>query len=225
MAELTGLNPSLAKTQINDFYEAGYTIGNDFETKYLKPFFKEMGTSWYSPKAVEFWGVHFYDMLVAMLSYSDMLNNVCVKATNAYNNLASSNGLPSISDTNFKEELNSRADWNDGSLGLTELDLYFQEVSPDGTVGMDVEKVRNVISTLKQGAKEFALKVEELPVTIAFYDPDGTLQETYKGLVRAGVAEVLKSIISMSSDMEAAIQEEANAVVTAKESAASTIAG
>ena len=69
------------------------------------------------------------------------------------------------------------------------------------------------------------MKVEELPVTIAFFDPDGTLQETYKGLVRAGVAEVLKSIISMSADMDAAIQEEANAVVAAKESAASTMAG
>ena len=39
------------------------------------------------------------------------------------------------------------------------------------------------------------------------------------------IKKVLKSIISMSADMDAAIQEEANAVVAAKESAASTMAG
>ena len=225
MADLTGLNPTLAKAQISDFYDTGYAIGEDFEMNCVRPFLREMGTAWYSPKAVEFWSVHMYDILVSVLTYSDMLNNVCVKATNAYNKLASSNGLPSITDTKFSEERNSRELWNDGSLGLTELSIYFQEASPDGTVGMDVPKVRSLISTLKQGAKKFAMNVEELPVTIAFYDPDGTLQETYKGLVRAGVAEVLKSIISMSADMDAAIQEEENAVVAAKESAASTMAG
>lgn len=222
---LTGLNPSLAKAQINDFYATGKALGDEFDTKYLTPFFEEMGKAWYSPKAVEFWRVHFYNMLVSMLSYSDMLNNVCFKATDAYNKLAEMNELPGISDTDFKKEMNSRADWNDGSLGLTELDIYFHEVSPDGAVGMDVNLVRSLISTLKQGAKEFAMKVEDLPVTIAFYDPAGILQETYKGLVRAGVAEVLKSIISMSSAMEAAIQEETNVVLAAKESAASTMAG
>ena len=108
MANITGLNPSLAKAQINDFYATGKALGDEFETKYLTHFFEGMGKAWYSPKAVEFWGVHFYNMLVSMLSYSDMLNNVCVKATNAYNKLASSNGLSSISDTDFKEELNSR---------------------------------------------------------------------------------------------------------------------
>lgn len=225
MADITGLHPTTARTQISEFYETGYAIGDEFETKYLKPFFKDMGTAWYSPKAIEFWGVHFYDMLVAMDSYADMLNNVCFKATEAYNKLATSNGIPTIPDSEFTEIKDTRALWNDGSLGLTELDVYFHEVSPDGTVGMDVQKVRSSISTLKKGAKEFAMKVEELPVTIAFFDPDGTLQETYKGLVRAGVAEVLKSIISMSADMDAAIQEEANAVVAAKESAASTMAG
>ena len=52
MADLTGLNPTLAKAQISDFYDTGYAIGEDFEMNCVRPFLREMGTAWYSPKAI-----------------------------------------------------------------------------------------------------------------------------------------------------------------------------
>ena len=225
MSEITGLNPTLAKQQIDDFYQTATEIGNDFHMNRLLPFFENVGKVWYSPKAVEFWNVHFYDLLLAVETYNDAVHNVCVKATAAYNRLATSNGLPGIGETDFGEEVNSRALWAEGSLGLTEAGIYFQEASPDGIVGMDYQKVNDYVDRLKEDVRVFVDKVEALPVTIAFFDPDGSLQELYKGLIRAGVADVVKSVITMSSGIKSATQEEINAVVAAKESAASTLGG
>jgi len=216
--DMTGLNPIVAKQQIYDFYGSGKMIATDFENKYLFPFFRNIGKAWTSPKAVEFGNKHLHEVMLCFETYTDAIHNICVRAESAYNSLATSNGAPTIQDEQFMEETDTRALWNDGSLGLTEPSIYFQEASPEGIVGMDVKEVNNQVETFKGGVNDFINAVNSLPLTIAFYDPNGELQAGYEQMITKAVSDITTTTNNMYDAINTAISEE---VVIIKEASIS----
>ena len=222
---MTGLSPAEAKQQIYDFYEEGMKIEEEFSRTYLYPFFKNLGKAWTSPKAVEFGNDHFYEVRLSVMTYQDAIHNICVKAVAAYNSLASSNGAPTIADEGFTEENNHRELWNSNALGMEEIDSFFHEASPEGVVGMDDVEVNNQVELFKAGVDKFIAAINNLPLSIAFYDPDGELQLSYKQMIKGAVDDVTSTTTAMYDAINNATASEIKVVQQGLVNASSDLSG
>ena len=211
--DLTGLNPSLAKTEIGIFYDRAVEITRDFE-EVEEVFMFNLHDEWYSPKANEFGTKYSLELFNVGNKVRVTLFDVSQKAKNAFNFLASSNGVSTIGEDFF----------SDGSLNKPQIateafSIRLNEMGPGGEVGMKVEAVKNTVSALKDGFDKLIAGLEDLPINISFYDPGDQIKMAYTEAVMKSVITVSELATSIYADIEGAIETETHLVEEAKNAA------
>ena len=217
MADITGLNPSQAKTQIGIFYDQGVALTRDFENV-EEVFMYNLHDEWYSPKASEFGTKYSLELFNVGNSVRMSLFKICQNARDAYNSLATSNGAPTIADDYFSE----------GSLYQPQManeafSIKLNEIGPSGEIGMKVEDVKITVNTLKEGIDKLIAGLEALPIDIAFYDPNGEMKLAYKQEILNVVQKISELATNIYADIDSAIETETHLIEEAKNAAADTM--
>ncbi len=213
--EMTGLNPEQAKQQLDTFHDAIDDAMSDMHWTYER-FARELSTKWYSPRAKEFGDKTDVIMSNYIREMYRVLYTILNNAVASYNILAMSNGLGS-------SRLDAKYDLYPNDDGLpwynSEYSIHFEEVSPSGAVGMNVLLVQTLINVFNEQMQKSANALDDIPIDIAFYDPDGTLKQTFKDLImkfKDNYINQMKEIIAMIKD---AMNEEINDITIAKQQA------
>ena len=88
---------------------------------------------------------------------------------------------------------------------------------------MDVIGVQVDLDHYKASVDEVINVIDNLPMNIAFYDPDGSQASAYKGAITTARNKVYDEISNLIKDVEAAIENEVKTTKDAASSAASTL--
>ena len=210
MADFTGYTPYEAKTTIqmleNVLTNAYIALGDAFNV-----IENEVSEYWASPNAVQF------------------ANNYVPKF-NEFKRLFVENGNSMIS--NIVQAVNYMSMANGSSFSIEAIELKFVETTSnfkeeiDGVVGINVDKVINLISgDFESNLSKFYYMCEELKtLDIALYDPEGTLRETYRSFLSSFERDLNETVHSIYTALKIAIDNETNNIKIAKESAADVMA-
>lgn len=208
MAEVTGLNPLVARSNIGEFSDQGDIIFYDL-SYYNKLFIDSLSSVWFSPNAVEF-GREFTPVLYNSEAETKVLvNNTIVNCVAAYNTLAASNGLPSVDDERTTITVENYAPQGTNMQYNDMLDI-----SGDGVVGMDKEKVRSYLEEYRNNINKVQSELDGFPLSIAFYDPNGELLAAFTEAV-AHLKETLETNYNnMAQNISSRLIEEEEKVVS-----------
>ena len=231
----TGFTPDEASKQIIEFFAKCVEAGLDtFYYKGVEPFYHTLQKVWCSPKAVDF-GNKYLPRLNALHKKIIYVGaTICFNATTAYNSLAEANNLPSIQpsyDDNFPNFSKGFTEGDPKSLDLdylvdydgTTFELY--KVSPNGIVGMNHLQVKQAMELFKSIVSETIGKLNDLPMDIAFYDPNGEMKYAYKDLINKLVEEINSEISEIITNINTALDTEVDNIMLAKEQATHTLNG
>ena len=228
---ITGFSPEEAISQINTFYNVfWFETGIEFwET--IDAFQDILERTWCSPNAVTFSEKYFPRMKALVRKMEAVASVICRNAVDAYNFMAQSNGLSAISSTTSSDDWPDFAREFNGTLDLDTIaadeDLFWtplKEASPAGIVGMNHAQVIQARNELMNKTKLYMGKIDNIPIDIAFYDPNGEMRESYKSMVRNFIQEVNSEMASITSEIDAALQTEEDRIELAKENAVNTMA-
>jgi len=212
MDGITGLNPQVAQLDLEEFTRSMYYVQEELYDEFLQMMW-DLSLNWFSPKAVEF-GSNYIPRL------SDLLNSIMTRAdhirqmaTDAYNNLATSNGIGAI-DSFYPET----------RTGNYFTNTTFKEAGDSGVVGMDVEKVKGtIVPNGYHGIKAALAKFDDVPLTIAFYDPDGEMKAKYKTIINMLKMDAMNLVNEIVRTIMTALEEEQAIIVASKEEAANAM--
>ena len=141
---------------------------------------------------------------------ADSSGEIREDATIAYNQLATSNGIGTIEDFHHQK-----------SMGVFFTNTNFRDVGDGGVVGMDVENVKgNIIPNGYRNAKTALNKFDEVPMSIAFYDPEGEMKARYKTTINTLKIHIMNIINELVRSLMTSLQEEQVKIETAKAEAA-----
>lgn len=217
MANMTGFNPEQAKQQIEDFFYQVRDLANIFLERGLNVFVYGLMTAWCSPKAKEFSEKHFEKIAFIDSEIFHLGRNITIAATQAYNYVAKSNGAPMISiGTLDRGEDFAESRWDK---------IRLKEQADSGVVGMNHQNVKLLVSLFKDSVNNLINGLNELPLDIAFYDPDGEMKASYRQEITKMVNTITEEANSVYADIDAALETEVNTILLAKDNAASTMAG
>ena len=208
MSNFTGYSPTEAKNNIKYFYDVTRSAILQLNHAY-ENFFRSLYLDWSSPKAVEFNQKYNVTLAEQIQFFSDTIESIVDKAEAAYNENAFANGggYIIIDRTPFPE-----------TRGI---DL--SAVNYGGLVGMDVIGVQVDLDHYKASVDEVIKVIDNLPMNIAFYDPDGSQANAYKTAITTARNKVYDEISNLIKDIEAAIENEVKTTKDAASSAASTL--
>ena len=219
MADFTGLHPQIAQSNIREFEDQGLIIFYNL-SYYNKLFIDSLSSVWFSPNAVEF-GKEFTPVLYNSEAETQVLvNNTIVNCVAAYNTIAASNGIPSVDDAHTEMTVENYAPQGTNMQYNDMLDI-----SGDGVVGMDKEKVRSYLEEYRNNLNKVQADLDGFPLSIAFYDPDGALLAAYTDKVTTVKAKLEELYTNMSNNISAKLIEEEEKVVAGARNAASTLGG
>lgn len=219
MADFTGLNPLVAKSNIGEFNDQGMTIFYDL-SYYNKLFIDSLSSVWFSPNAVEF-GKEFTPELYNSEAETQVLvNNTIVNCVAAYNALATSQGLPAIADDRTAMTVENYAPQGT-NMGYNDM----LDISPDGVVGMDKEKARAYLEEYRNNINLVQAELDGFPLSIAFYDPAGEILAAFTDAVKKLKEKLEANYTKMSDTIGSRLVEEENKVVTGARTAASELSG
>ena len=161
---MTGLNPTMAKTRIEDFNGEASALQREIMTL-TTDFFAELSQIWFSPKAIE-----FQDIAVAAVDDFNrelvyLIESIVNDSCEAFNAIATSNGIPSI-----LIETGPFA-----SLSYTKL----LEMDPEGNVVIDVSQTRTLTDNFTNSLSGIMKSTNNLAKDIALYDPEGNLARIF----------------------------------------------
>ena len=224
-----GLNPKEAATQIMNFYEMCSEIGVKFSTEGFGEFHNALRKSWCSPRAVEFGKKELPKLLMIAYDIQKVAAIICRKANDAYNKMAVTQGLPTITCSDNYQAMLERG--GNATLGdMTGLDAasnyeiagggeYLLEVSPEGIVGVNKENVILALGNLKHTVAITMNRLNCLPKDIALYDPSGDLLTAYGIIIKEMISELESVIHSVNNELFTALEGEVERVELAKEQA------
>lgn len=210
MSDFTGYGPQEAKKNIQDFYDvtrsAIYRLNHAYEN-----FFRDLYSDWASPKAVEFNQKYNVTIAEQIQFFSDTIEKVVDSAIEAYNSNALANGgaMVFIDRTPFPQ-----------TRGIN-----LKEVTYGGLVGMDVIGVQVDLEHYQTSVDEVFTILDNLPMNIAFYDPDGAQAAAYKTAIKTASDKVQTEISNLIKDVQLAIEEETKKVEDAASNASETLQG
>lgn len=210
MSNFTGYSPQEAKKNIQDFYNitrsAVYRLNHAYEN-----FFRDLYLDWSSPKAVEFNQKYNVTLSEQIQFFSDTIEKVVDSAIEAYNANALANGgaMVFIDRTPFPQ-----------TRGINLI-----EVTYGGLVGMDVIGVQVDLEHYQTSVDEVFTILDNLPMNIAFYDPDGAQAAAYKEAITNARNKVYDEVSNLIKDIEGAIEEETKKVEDAASNASETLQG
>ena len=225
---MIGLSPEQARDQLHSFgCDCTDIIGHFFRRDGFHPFRDALYEAWCSPKAQEFGKTHLTKLLMIEQDITKTAHNIIARATNAYNKLATSNGLSPIDWSEWG------LDYSDGNLTIGDPTLsyvfdyigkdgdgnYLRAVSPDGIVGMNKNRVKQALDNLNVAVNTCINELNNLPMDIAFYDPNGEMQAGFKELIKDMISEIHDVMNEIKKEINTAINEESDAIELAKNQA------
>lgn len=219
MANFTGFDPEQARTQIIDFFNQVCDLANNFYDKGTKLFVNGLQTAWCSPKAKEFSEKHFAKLANINSNLAQLGKNIAISAVQAFNYVASSNGTAGIYIDGIENGFQAPTDTERWDF------LPLKEISDSGVVGMNHQNVKLLVSLFKDSVNNLINGLNELPLDIAFYDPDGEMKASYKQEITNMVNTITEEANSVYADIDAALETEVNTILLAKDNAVSTMAG
>ena len=219
MADFTGLHPQIAQSNIREFEDQGLIIFYNL-SYYNKLFIDSLSSVWFSPNAVEF-GKEFTPVLYNSEAETQVLvNNTIVNCVAAYNTIAASNGIPSVDDAHTEMTVENYAPQGTNMQYNDMLDI-----SGDGVVGMDKEKVRSYLEEYRNNLNKVQADLDGFPLSIAFYDPNGELVAAFKTAVTELKAKLEENYTNMSNNISSRLIEEEDKVATGARNAVGALGG
>ena len=213
MANITGFNPSEANRQIDDFCIAAIDLGTKFHIA-STAFYTGLVHAWSSPKAEEFGKAYLPKLFSISFKVENMANDIGDRATLAYNDNARANGLPEIDTTGIGQFLDE-----------PEGNYILYPAFDDGAVGMDHENVKELVGDLEDGRNKLVAGLSELPLDIAFYDPDGSQKAAYKAIINNMIETINGIVDEVTNQIKTALETEIEVVVEASTNAADELKG
>ena len=217
MAEFTGLNPLVAKSNIGEFNDQGMTIFYDL-SYYNKLFIDSLSSVWFSPNAVNFGKTFTPELYNSEAQTQVLVNNTIVSCVAAYNALATSQGLPAIPDDRAAMSVENYAPQGTNMQYNDMLDI-----SPDGDVVMDKTKVTAYLNEYRNNLNLVQSELDGFPLSIAFYDPAGEIQAAFTSAVTTLKEKLEANYSSIAAEIGAKLVEETDKVVSGARNAASVM--
>ncbi len=206
---MTGFNPGLLKSQIDNFVSSARCAGIDIGVAY-KNFIDELSYCWASPKAVQFWTDMTPKYEDALWKLQLLIDETAQNMVNAYNYAAQANGAGT---TSYE---------NEGGVGFDCGKLLDQR---DGVVGMNIIEVRDVVLPAFQNEVKLAVdELKNLPKSIALYDDENGQQHYFSVNVDDIIQKVEENIETIVSEINGAIETETDNVLLAKQNAIESLA-
>ena len=171
--------------------------------------------AWCSPNAKDFSSKHFPIISAIDINVRHLGKNIAISATQAYNYIATSNGSSTITDGFFAGDQQAMNETSSYTLLL--------DKNGDGIVGMNHQNVKLLVSLFKDAVNNLINGLNELPLDIAFYDPNGEMKAAYKKEITDMVNVITEQTTAVYNDIEAALETEIDTILLAKENAASTM--
>lgn len=196
-----GLDPSKAKNNIYDFNNQVQFAYNAFSSA-INDLLVQLYTNWCSPKAVD-----FYNKLNNSVNeINNDINTIVTKIGNdvceAYNSVAYANGLETI--------------WVTPYLTMKNSYLELLGASKDGTVGMKITKVREILQNFEKRMRDVINEFNSLPTAIALYDDENGMQQYYSINVRELGNIVEEYITGLINEVNNIINEEIVSTISSK---------
>ncbi len=206
-------NPGQAQTQINNFLDYGKNV-SDVLIKALENFTISLSTSWYSPKAVDFYNKNIQKTFAAICNLESAYNNIGAAAARAFNAHARANDIATINvpSTEIYTTDGVEAFW----YGL-------EEKSPMGIVGMDKSTVELAKSEFHKKVDNAMQLIDETPYDIAFYDEDGMQVATFKSEINKMKNQFTNQLEMLDRELESALHDEIQTVELAAKQAVSEL--
>ncbi len=215
MADMTGFNPDVAKQELEAFKEYGTVVSKKTHNVYYN-FLKALQDNWCSPKAREF----SIDYLLKLHAFGDnietLYSQIYRSAVDAYNIIARANGWAAMS-------LEAQNEWNN-SYNEAMGGEVLREANETGVVGMNVANVQLARGVYLDEMKAVIQLMNDTPMNIAFYDPEGAQQAAYKNEIQTRVTDMNEKIDEAMAALSSAMETEENTILIAKDSAAGTMA-
>lgn len=213
----TGFNPTKAQNDISRFVTQATGAGAYLCYGYIY-LFKRLENNWCSENAFGFGTIVSGVITKAFNEYKSCINNVYNGAVDAYNKVASVNGLPAApADNSTISSLESCMDY------FSSMKLKAQNDA--GDIGMNIQDVIDAKNLFKVSADEGANRLEQLSNGISLYDDDNAQQEAFKTTVKALADKFITINSSIVSTIQDMIDEETLKLKSAAQSAASAMQG
>lgn len=213
----TGFNPAKAKKDIENFYNKAVGAGARMCYTYMH-LMHFLSTTWYAPVAA------FYGTIIAKNSeklcseYKACIDNVYEGAVNAYNKVASVNGMPNCDiDSTMLSQLGDYV----SAIG----EMTLKSARDDGAIVIDVVQVPLIREAFDAATKLTAEKLNELSGGIALYDDDNAQQEAFKTTIKAIADKFIENNGLFHTALVEAIKEQEEKSKAAAEQAAGIISG
>ena len=214
MADMTGFNPEAAKQQLEAFKEYGNKVYRKTDVAYDN-FSDSLKDNWCSPKAREFSTKYLSRLHAFSSNMKTLYTQIYRSAVDAYNIIARAQGSESIN-------LENQDSWYDSNVSLG--GTVLKEANENGVVGMNVANVQLARGIYLDEMKAVIELMNETPMDIAFYDPDGAQQAAYKNEIQTRVTDMNEKIDEAMAALSSAMETEENTILIAKDSAAGTMA-
>ncbi len=211
MEGMTGFNPSLAKSQINDFVVQAKAANWKLSEAYTN-FINELCFYWASPVAKQFSIDYNKKIEDLVFEFGELIKSTQFAATNAYNSAAAAHGLPGISE--YSDEIH---------IGFDCPELFESKV---GAVGMNVEVVRNeVLPSFLSAMREAFSTIEHLPRSIALYDDENGQMYAYSVRIGNFITKVNETAEAIIGEIQSALETETVNILMAKQNATEAMQG
>ena len=220
MSNFTGFIPNQAKNDIVDFYRMMLDIENNY---YLGAYylFMNLHDLWCSEKAIEFYNNNAQKTMDLDNEFINVINTITSKAIEAYNDIARSNDFMEFSDAMVPTNLDT-----DKKFDAESCFPAFNSFDPNsGVVGMNVKEVESELSDYVDSMNKVVLSLDDVPTEIALLDPDGSLQNAYRSLIKKMKDKIPERITAVKSEIQEAIKTEKDTTVLAKQQAAEILEG
>ncbi len=211
----TGINQQDAKANIDAFVTAMNDVAKIFQNG-GNNLFNNLEKLWCSPKAVEFgdkYSILLYEKTVTAIE--DAALSIASKAEKAFDTVSVANGGRALGA-------------NYGTIPKPEIGHLFgflKESGDTGIIGMNVNQVNYALAEYGDYVIKALEALEAVPTNIAFFDPDGAQQATYKKTINDVKNKLEETIHSMLDEIQSAMETEQQTVLTAAQNSASTLQG
>lgn len=218
MEGMTGLNNSVARENIKNFYYNAASASGNIRTTF-EQLFEELKIVWASEKAVNFSKTYLERISKILNDFDNELSVIVHNATRAYNIVADAHGMnASIPMLWFLDE--PGVEQYDGLMFFP---IFSENIN--GVTGMNINEVRNIISTYEPKLQVAVQEISAIPTAIALYDDENGQQVAFSNNINAMKTNFEMLIFEIFAVLKANLETETDTILLAKEKSTSTLSG
>ncbi len=189
-----GMDPVLAKKNIDDFSRAMYQIYIKFSDAICN-LFEELYYAWVSPNAVEFYDKYALDCENVRNDIIKSTDAICQGAFRSYNVMARATGNPVLTDDYANEAF---------ATSVIDFDDFTKLISNKaGKSGINRTYAKNILDAFNVTINDIYSLLDAVPSSIALYD----YEDSQSGAFSTGISNMRTKIESLVSDIKTKINE------------------